>query len=347
MRAFWYNRRLVRVLTHVVVWVIVLSLPYLLDSHHGEPHHGDADRWARGFFWLNFFTSVLWIGPFYLNAYLLTPRFFYHRRYLIFTGMVALVFGAVLLIHLSLFDYVFCLPHFSFKGATGFLLPAFLLTIAVSTTFRFVADKTMADQRAQERQEENLKTELSFLRSQINPHFIFNILNNLVALEQMKSPELGPTILKLSSLMQYMLYDTDEDKVVLSKEVDYLQSFIDLQKQRFGAKVPVNVSLDVPAGFYEIEPMLLIPFVENAFKHGVGLIERPCIEIDLRVREGVLYFIVRNRYNPASAEIKDKSSGIGLGNVSRRLDLLYEKQHVLLMSRGEGWFTVSLQLNLH
>ncbi|HEV2482833.1 MAG TPA: histidine kinase, partial [Puia sp.] len=270
MRAYWYNRRLIRVLTHVAVWAVVLSLPYLLDSHHGEAHHGDADRFARVFFWLNFFTSVFWIGPFYLNAYLLTPRLFYHRRYLVFTGMVALVFGLVLLIHFVLVLYVFHLPQFSFKGATGFLLPAFLLTIAVSTTFRFVADKAIADQRAQERQEENLKTELSFLRSQINPHFIFNILNNLVALEQMKSPELGPTILKLSSLMQYMVYETDEDKVELGKEVEYLQSFIDLQKQRFGAKVPVNVSLDVPSGFYEIEPMLLIPFVENAFKHGVG-----------------------------------------------------------------------------
>jgi two-component system LytT family sensor kinase len=347
MRAFWYNRRLIRVLTHVAVWAIVLSLPYLLDSHHGEPHHGENDRFARAFFWLNFFTSLLWIGPFYLNAYLLTPRFFYQRRYFVFTGLLVLVFGVVLLIHVLLFQYAFYLPRFSFKGATGFLLPAFLLTIAVSMTFRFVADKTIADHRAQERQEENLKTELSFLRSQINPHFIFNILNNLVALEQMKSPELGPTILKLSSLMQYMLYDTDEEKVELNKEVEYLQSYIDLQKQRFGTKVPVKVSLDVPGGFYEIEPMLLIPFVENAFKHGVGMIDRPCIEINLKVREGVLYFAVRNRYNPASSEIQDKSSGIGLGNVSRRLDLLYEKQHVLLVSHGEGWFTISLQLNLH
>jgi two-component system LytT family sensor kinase len=347
MKAIRYNRRFIRVLTHVAVWAIVLSLPYLLDSHHGEPHHIDNDRFARAFFWLNFFTSMLWIGPFYLNAYLLTPQFFYHRRYLVFTGMLILVFGVVLAMHMVLFQSVFLLPHFSLKGATGFLLPAFVLIIAVSMTFRFVVDKTAADQLAQEKQEENLKTELSFLRSQINPHFIFNILNNLVALEQMKSPELGPTILKLSSLMQYMLYETDEEKVSLGMEVEYLQSFIDLQKQRFGAKVPVKVALEPGSGFYEIEPMLLIPFVENAFKHGVGMIERPCIEITLRVKDGVLYFFVKNRYNPESSEIKDKSSGIGLGNVSRRLDLLYGRQHVLLVSRSEGSFTVSLQLNLH
>jgi sensor histidine kinase YesM len=185
------------------------------------------------------------------------------------------------------------------------------------------------------------------LRSQINPHFIFNILNNLVALEQMKSPELGPTILKLSGLMQYMLYDTDEERVSLSREVEYLQSYIDLQRQRFGQKVPITVLLETPPGEYEIEPMLLIPFVENAFKHGVGLIENPGIEISLRVRGGVLYFSVRNKYNPDSREIKDKGSGIGLGNVRRRLKLLYAAQHRLLVSHGEGWFLVSLELNLH
>src|SRR5579859_141950 len=337
MKTSWQNTITARILTHVAVWAIALSLPYLLDSHHGIARHRDSDAREEKFFYLNFITNLLWIGPFYLNAYLLTPRLFYRRRYLPYAAALILVFGVVLFMHLLLFDYVFLLAHFSLKGSTGFLLPAFILTIAVSTARRVVRDKLAADQRAQERQEENLKTELSFLRSQINPHFIFNILNNLVALEQMKSPELGPTILKLSSLMQYMLYDTDEERVELSKEVEYLQSYIDLQKQRFGAKVPVNVSLDVPEGFYEIEPMLLIPFVENAFKHGVGMIERPCIEINLRVRDGVLYFAVRNRYNPASSEIKDKSSGIGLGNVSRRLDLLYEKQHVLLVSRGEGW----------
>ena len=347
MTAIWYNRRLIRILTHVAAWAVVLSLPYLLDSHHGEPHHGHPDVILRGFFYLNFVTSLLWIGPFYLNAYLLTPRFFYQRRYLVFAAILVLVFGVILMIHMVLFRYVFFLPHFSLKGATGFLLPAFLLTVAVSMTFRFVADKSVADHLAQERQEENLKTELSFLRSQINPHFIFNILNNLVALEQMKSPELGPTILKLSSLMQYMLYDTDEEQVPLNKEVEYLQSYIDLQRQRFGTKVPINVSLDPAPGFYEIEPMLLIPFVENAFKHGVGMIDKPCIQISLEVRDRVLYFSVRNRYNPASSEIKDKSSGIGLGNVKRRLNLLYGDQHMLGVARDEGWFIVTLRLNLH
>jgi len=347
MKTNWLNSRAVKVLTHVAVWAVVLSLPHLLDSHRGMVRHHDNEAHERGFFYLNLITSFLWIGPFYLNAYLLTPRLFNHKRYLSYISILALVFGVVLAIHLFLYKYVFLLPHFSPNGSTLFLLPPFILTIAVSTTFRVVRDKMEADRRAQERQEENLKTELSFLRSQINPHFIFNILNNLVALEQMKSEELGPTILKLSALMQYMLYETDEERVSLTKEIDYLQSYVDLQKQRFGQKVPVTVSMAVPDGFYEIEPMLLIPFVENAFKHGVGMIEQPAITIQLHVKDGVLYFSVRNRYNAASAEIKDKTSGIGLGNVKRRLNLLYRNQHKLHISRDEDWFVASLELNLH
>jgi sensor histidine kinase YesM len=341
----WYKSRAVKVLTHAVVWAIALSLPYLLDSHHGMARHHDGHEQA--FFYLNSITNFLWIGPFYLNVYLLTPRLFNRRRYFTYAAALALVFGVMLLIHAFLFNYLFTLPHFSLKGAMGFLLPPFILTSAIGATFRLVRDKMQADHLAQEKQQENLKTELSFLRSQINPHFIFNILNNLVALEQMKSEELGPTILKLSSLLQYMLYDTDEDRVPIAKEVEYLQSYIDLQRQRFGTKVPVNVSMEAPPGHFEIEPMLLIPFVENAFKHGVGMIENPMIEISLRVSDGVLYFAVENRFNPASEEIRDKTSGIGLGNVKRRLKLLYGDQHVLHISRDEGWFVVSLVLNLH
>ncbi|MDR3711229.1 MAG: histidine kinase [Puia sp.] len=347
MKKTWHKGRTIRVLTHTAVWAIALSLPYLLDSHHGIPHHHDNDGHEQSFFYLNFITNILWIGPFYLNAYLLTPGLFYKRRYVIYAGTQVLVFGIMLLIHAGLFICFFNLPHFNPKGAIGFLLPAFILTTAIGTTFRLVRDRMQADQLAQEKQKENLKTELSFLRSQINPHFIFNILNNLVALEQMKSEELGPTILKLSSLMQYMLYETDEERVPLAREVDYLQSYIDLQRQRFGTKVPVKVINEVPDAYYEIEPMLLIPFVENAFKHGVGMIENPLIEISLHLSGGILYFSVRNRFNPSSEEIKDRTSGIGLDNVTRRLNLLYGDQHVLRITREDGWFAIALEINLH
>ena len=347
MKSDWYKSRVVRVLTHLAVWAVALSLPYLLDSHHGLGRRRDREALERSFFYLNFLTNLMWVGPFYLNAYLFLPKLFYRRHYLVYVTCLLASFVTVLVVHMALFMVLVHGMEFRLQGALGFLLPTFILATAISTTMRVVSDKLEADRLSQQRQAENLKTELSFLRSQINPHFIFNILNNLVALEQMKSPELGPTILKLSALLQYMLYDTDEERVPLAREVEYLQSYIDLQRQRFGQKVPITVLLETPAEEYEIEPMLLIPFVENAFKHGVGLIENPGIEISLRVRDGALLFAVRNRYNPNSAEVKDKGSGIGLGNVRRRLKLLYASQHRLLVSHGEGWFLVSLELNLH
>jgi two-component system LytT family sensor kinase len=350
----WYNRRPVKILTHVVAWAIVLTLPYLLNGDHNEGHvpdhggdHGGLGERGQLLMYVNFLTNFLWIGAFYLNAYLLTPKLFSHKKYVAYIGSLILLFGLILAIHAFLFVDVFSIHPFSVKRASGFLLSTFLLAIAISTTFRLVRDRIDADKIAAERQAENLKTELSFLRSQINPHFIFNILNNLVALERMKSEELGPTILKLSALMQYMLYETGEDKVPLSMEIEYLRSYIDLQRQRFGKNMPIFVSLDEPEGAYEIEPMLLIPFVENAFKHGAGMIDQRAIHVDLHVKDGVLYFGVKNKYNADSTEVKDKGSGIGLTNVKRRLNLLYPSGHSLEITPKQGWFSVLLKLNLH
>ncbi|MFT4024030.1 MAG: GHKL domain-containing protein [Flavihumibacter sp.] len=147
--------------------------------------------------------------------------------------------------------------------------------------------------------------------------------------------------------MRYTVYEANEEKVDLDKEIEYLKSYIDLQQQRFGKNVMFSVQLNEVDDHYRIEPMLLIPFVENAIKHGTGFMEKPSIDIRLKAEKGKLDFRVKNRYNPNSHEIKDKTSGIGLSNVKRRLDLLYQNQYQLTISRNDGWFTVSLQLTLH
>ncbi|HEV7622485.1 MAG TPA: histidine kinase, partial [Flavisolibacter sp.] len=240
------------------------------------------------------------------------------------------------------------LIHMPFRlaGSIAFNFPAFILTVAVSFTYKMLNDRSLMEKLSYEKQEQNMKTEVSFLRSQISPHFIFNVLNNLVALIRMKSEELEPTVMKLSGLMQYMLYETDEEKVPLKHETEYLQNYIDLQQQRFGSKVKLTSCFNIPDEFYSIEPMLLIPFVENAFKHGVGMINDPQIDIKLYMKENLLYFNVRNMYNPLNNEVKDKSSGIGLANVTRRLSLLYPERHSLLINKDDYFFNISLQIIL-
>jgi two-component system LytT family sensor kinase len=174
---------------------------------------------------------------------------------------------------------------------------------------------------------------------------MFNIMNNMVALARKKSDMLEPSLIKLSALLRYMLYETDE-KVPLKKEIEYLQSYIDLQRQRFGSTVHITTRMQQVDQNYEIEPMLLIPFVENAFKHGTGMIDDAGIDIELKTEKNMLSFSVRNRFNENSGEIKDRSSGIGLSNVQRRLELLYGNKHSLLVARQENWFIVSLQIVL-
>jgi sensor histidine kinase YesM len=220
-----------------------------------------------------------------------------------------------------------------------------LFILACSTAYRMVNDKIKEDSLQKEKENENLKTELSLLRSQVSPHFMFNIMNNMVSLARKKSDLLEPSLIKLSSLLRYMLYETDE-KVPLQKEIEYLQSYIDLQKQRFGNNVLIKASMENINEHYEIEPMLLIPFVENAFKHGTGLIENGEIDVELRTEKNMLSFSVRNKFNESTEETKDKSSGIGLPNVQRRLDLLYGNKHSLLITKQNGWFIVSLQIIL-
>jgi LytS/YehU family sensor histidine kinase len=210
-----------------------------------------------------------------------------------------------------------------------------------------ITDRVAERARIKEKETENLKTELSFLRSQVSPHFMFNVLNNMVALARKKSDDLEPSLIKLSSLLRYMLYETDEDKVLLEKEIEYLQSYIDLQRQRFGKKIKIVANFPEIENSYSIEPMLLIPFVENAFKHGTGMITDAQIDINLLIEDGKLQFSVRNRSGFLIDEPKDKTSGIGLNNVKRRLNLLYGKSHLLEINNQDGWFTVFLQLNLH
>lgn len=331
------------VVLHMLVWIAVFLIPYLLRLYGARPH--DAARNTE-FLYLYSLTIFIWIIIFYVNAFILTPRFLYKKKYvplaLILTGIFVFAIG----IHWQLFRLIASVPTPPLLGMIGFNFPGLLMAVAASIAYRMISDKSRNDQLLHEKEQENMKSELSFLRSQISPHFMFNVLNNMLALARMKSDQLEPTILKLSSLMRYILYESDEEKVRVVKEAEYLQSYIDLQKQRIGPRVALEANIHIPDEELEITPMLLIPFIENAFKHGVGMIEKPEIQIDLHTRNEWLYFSIRNKFSPVTSEIKDKTSGIGLANVKRRLNLLYPERHNLLITDINQWFAVSLQINL-
>lgn len=222
-----------------------------------------------------------------------------------------------------------------------------LIAVLCSFCYRVILDHASREELLKERETIHLKTELNFLRSQISPHFMFNILNNLVALARKKSDDLEPSIVNLSHIMRYMLYESDDNRVFLAKEIEYIKSYIDLQMLRFGNDVKVKLNVTGDPDAFMIEPMLLIPFVENAFKHGTGMIENPVILISLDVdgRSKVLQFRVVNAVSPLDVS-KDGSSGIGLSNVQRRLAILYPDKHELRIFNQDNSFTTELTLHL-
>lgn len=332
----------VTITLHAAFWVLVFALPFLLrPSSAPERQERDPNEVIQ-----YIINDFFWVAYFYFNAFFLIPRLLNKKNRIVFAVATAGMFGFFVLSgwlnHKFWVDDI----HFSVRRHLIFTFLIFTFMFAASTAYRLIIERLHAEQLQKERENENLKTELSLLRSQVSPHFMFNVLNNMVALARKKSDLLEPSLIQLSSLMRYMLYDADGDKVSLEKEVDYLQSYIDLQRLRFGKNIEVNVKFFHPNGTAAIEPMLLIPFVENAFKHGTGFMEHPQIDILLEANEQELRFEVRNRFNPESEEIKDKTSGIGLTNVKRRLELLYGANHQLNITKNEGWFTTALHLKL-
>lgn len=346
--AAWYSKKWVTVFWHVAAWTLLFSLPYLIRQPYEAQRAQPAKQPdANAFLISSILHFVLWITFFYINALVLIPLFIYTRRVWAYVGSIVGCLLLLLVLTGIVFNAVVQPAHFSVRNHILFNFFIFLFMLASSTAYRLIRDKAKADRLVQEKENENLKTELSLLRSQVSPHFMFNVLNNMVALARKRSDQLESSLIKLSSLMRYMLYEADESRVALEKEVEYLQSYIDLQRQRFGPNVAIQTNLVDVDNNYEIEPMLLIPFVENAFKHGTGFIEDPQINIDLSAKNGRLEFCVRNKFSANGEEIKDKTSGIGLANVKRRLNLLYGKNHSLLINKNETWFVTSLKLNLH
>lgn len=345
MKMNWMNKKWVIVLLHAVCWIILFSLPFLLRSYSRAEHRGTGpDDTPLLYFY--FLSSAVWIILFYVHANVFLRFVQRRKKFAVFIGFEVLALAIVYVIHWAYFASF--VKHMSFKPANFFVYNIFpyLFILASSTAYAMLIEEQRTALLSRQKETENLKTELLFLRSQVSPHFMFNVLNSMVALARKKSDLLEPSLIKLSSLMRYMLYETDERKVPLEREIDYIQSYIDLQRQRFGKHVIVNSCFEKIDSAKEIEPMLLIPFVENAFKHGTGIIENPEINISLKEKDSILQFTVSNKFNDAVNEIKDSNSGIGLNNVKRRLNLLYGKNHSLYINDKDGWFTVLLQINL-
>jgi sensor histidine kinase YesM len=325
---------------HVLIWGALLVIPAIIDLPNEV--YGQIGPLRSNFVTI---ANLTHLALFYFNAFYLYSKFLTRSRwwiYLICVFMLIIVVNGMKRFILVMWFPLLADNEWAFKFA--FFPTVFFLVISI--IYRLVLDKVNYEKIKSARKAEQLATELKFLRSQVSPHFLFNVLNNLVSMARHKSDQLEPSLIRLSGLMRYMLYESDERRVNIGTEIEYLKSYIELQKLRFEEDVDIttHIQYDEHAP-YTIEPMLLIPFVENAFKHGVTTADKPFIRINLIATGNTLRFTVENKFAVENFS-KDKNSGIGLSNVKARLNLLYPRMYELSVERKTNVFSVTLLLKL-
>jgi two-component system LytT family sensor kinase len=294
----------------------------------------------------------------YFNIYILLPRFLLTKKYFTyaFTTVLSLVFFGfcqrLVMFYIIKAQYPQDIPDLVFEFRQLFFDTIDMWPfVALTCTGKFLRTWYKDQQRTRDLERQKLQTELQFLKTQIHPHFFFNTLNNLYALTLIKSDDAPEVVLKLSGLMDYLIYESNETHVSLPKELQHIKNYLALEKLRFGKRLELsyNVTGEIENKF--IAPMLILPFVENAFKHGVrDSINEGWINIHITVDGDRLSFTIENskpKEDIGKPQLPDDNRDrIGLKNVMRRLDLLYADQHDLILTNTEESFKAALNINL-
>lgn len=333
-----------QVIIHVIFWGIILVMPLtmLLSSQK------DIDfAWkTHALFSSGFSLVAFYVSFFFLSPLLLKDRTM-PRNYLIFLAGGLVIYGIKFGILLKLNS------HFedTFSNAK-IISPVFILSDVLNTWLIMViallikiSINWFRDQKLKsDLQYQQQTQELALLKAQVNPHFFFNTLNNIYSLVYKKSDDAPAAVLKLSEIMRYMLYDSKTDTVPLLRELEHLENYLELEKLRLRDTNYISYQVEGDAGRIMIPPMLLISFVENAFKHGKKRVKNPGITIRIEASGTSLRFIVAN-YTLGRQPDDNGSGGIGLQNISRRLELLYPDCHSLDIVNDSDQYIVNLELN--
>ncbi|PZR28071.1 MAG: histidine kinase [Citrobacter freundii] len=326
----------------VILLILVWGLDFIVDLRDGQPI-----TWRKSFSPFHF-SQLIYSSVTMGLLYLCGKYYFSTRKYLQFwLSIIPLILVFTLtrycieeIIYPALFDGMRNYPEQ--YGIWRYVLDnIYFAFVCIGVGFlAFLLDNQVSNQKKQaELLQQNKEAELLFLRSQVNPHFLFNTLNNIYSLVYEQSPKAPDAMLQLSELMRYILYEKKE-LVSVSREWSYIENFITLQKLRFDHDLEVNISVKGNTDQQWIPPYLLIPFIENAFKHGD--FRNDALNIGLNVSDRAMEFETSNRI---STRNKDESGGIGMDNVKRRLELLYPDKHDLRFKTENGYYSAHLVIN--
>jgi two-component system LytT family sensor kinase len=331
-------------LDHLAFWLVTIVF-YAFNRAHIIQQAG------TGYYLIDVLVhNLLLAAVCYLNIYYLFERYFKKDRYLLyFVSIVVLLLMytglqngfdtwlSTYLNHLSNRRSFFFNTYYN--ASLGIFYLAFTLSLELSK--RWYRQQLLLHQM----QTEKLQAELEYLKAQLNPHFLFNSINTIYFQIDKSNLEARESLQKFSELLRYQLYECNEDKIPIEKEVSYLESYVDLQRLRKSDKHTIIFNSDESARDFCIAPLLLLPFVENAFKHLSSSVDvKNTVEVNLARQNGSFHFRVVNSVDPPAA-VK-KKPGIGLKNVKRRLDLLYDDRYKLNIERKEATFLVELQIQI-
>lgn len=366
MERKYTKEKTTRIILHVLIWALFLGLPIY-----------SARRFQMGTNFLLIFYAFTALNAiiFYANYLFLVPRLFFRKqRYRYYLAALALVFFFYFISD-KVMDKVFSvIPEISASQQADrvpeearipqpprqprrlprprFIVPdgqlvgyvsSSMFMIFLSLGIRVLERQSEIEKMQEEMEKAKLNTELAFLKNQISPHFFFNTLNNIYSLISINAEDSQKAVLRLSKLMRYLLYESEQGNTLLGSEIDFMKNYIDLMKLRMSEKVELSITFPEDYEDVSIPPLLFIPFIENAFKHGISYRNKSFINISLVSSGKSLEFRCSNSL--ASGE-KDKNSGIGLENARKRLNLLFPYGHDLVINQDIEKFDVLLRINL-
>jgi len=367
MKRNFFKANLIKILLHLLAWAILVGLPLYFIK-----------RWHIGkdFIWLYYINTLISGIIFYINYLFLVPKFFFgKKKYRYYLSVVVLIACFYFISDISN-KLVFKYESGSVQpqeikgqpGEPGRMLPpgggaslarpgppfrgmhhynfgfTSLFLVFFSLGLRVLERNSMMEELQKETEKEKLNSELAFLKNQISPHFFFNTLNNIYSLISINAEDSQKAVLKLSKLMRYLLYESEKGNTMLSNEIDFMNNYIDLMKLRVNDKIELSVSFPQKYEDRNIPPLLFIPFIENAFKHGISYREKSFIDINMMVTSGTITFRCVNSLIKTKEEVLNGHPGIGLENVGKRLNLLFPGLHELKINKSENAFEVLLTI---
>jgi uncharacterized protein (DUF2164 family) len=350
---------------YIVLWLVILLMPVFISKTDS------GINWSRvQHEWIRFLPFLI---VFVVHNYFLFPRFFIHNKRILYFLLT------IILILLVGFFADFIVELFNLRPGDTMRMPqndpmhiqgppigtrqvprgpepwhkmfidntlVSILVVGFNSAIKLTVKWQEEEQKNKELEKEKLQTELAFLKNQVSPHFFMNTLNNIHALIDINSEDAKESIIKLSKLMRYLLYDSEQGKTTLPKEIEFIKSYVDLMRMRFTSDVDIKLSFPETTPDIEIPPMLFTSLLENAFKHGISYQSNSFVGIYMKIHEKQLFFRIKNSMHKNNGEHLEKG-GLGLPNLNKRLELLYGSDFTLSNSENENTFEINVKIPLH